>query len=63
MNRLDKLQKEIFKIFVAKNCKTHFVGSLELSTIESLHQGRIKTINYDSRTVFLDPDKYKTLDD
>ena len=46
-----------FRIFVNRNSESVFVGSCFLKTAETIHAGTIKTVNYDSKTIFLDPEK------
>jgi hypothetical protein len=46
-----------FRIFVDRKPKSVFVGSCFLETAETIHAGTIKKVNYDSKTILLDPEK------
>ena len=53
------MKTDVYEIYVTRNLESVFVGSCPLSTAKRIHGKTIKTINYDSKTIFLDPKKSK----
>lgn len=49
-----KTQK--YEIFVTRNAKDVFVGSCNIETAKRIHRNNIKTINYESKTIYLNPE-------
>ena len=53
--QLDEHRNGLFKIFVIRDFKNECVGQTELKTAEKIHGDFIRTINYESKTIYLHP--------
>ena len=47
------MKKRDFEVFIVRNGKNVFLGKVNLKVAEAIYKDNIRTINYDSKTIYL----------